>query len=292
GTLCVIGREPRVVAPQELVDLSELAAIVMDEMELRVAARKVVSLETELRTRAEQLARMLQESLLPTELPLVPGLELAARYRPANRHRVGGDFYDVFPVADGWGVVVGDVCGHGPEAAAMTAMARHTLRALMLSGRAAAPAAALSELNRAMADRPISERRYCTVAVGKLQLVEPGAELTIALGGHPSPVRITADGDVESIGRRSPLVGWRPDACYVEANIRLEPGDTLVMYTDGLMDGRHSAAPFDEVALRRLLRSCACGTAEATADELIAAIADDQQELRDDVAVLVIRVTR
>ena len=115
GTLCILDKQPRELTETEVASLSDLAQVVMDELELRLAARRTVELENQLRRSAENVARTLQASLLPARLPDLPGLEIAARYHVANADQVGGDFYDVVPDWDGGcAVVVGDVCGKGP----------------------------------------------------------------------------------------------------------------------------------------------------------------------------------
>ena len=129
GTLCVLDHAPRQVTERQIADLTDLAAVVMDAMELRLTTRHTIQLETQLHLQTEGLARSLQESLLPGALPVLAGIDLAARYVPAHRERVGGDFYDVFTGDGTLGLVIGDVCGHGPLSAALASMARHTLRA-------------------------------------------------------------------------------------------------------------------------------------------------------------------
>lgn len=134
GTLCVIDREPREATGEQMATLQDLAAVVMDELELRLSARRTLHLETELRRQAETVASELQESLVPPALPEVDRLELASRYHVAQRDRVGGDFFDVVPFPGGAGLVVGDACGKGTPAAALAGIARWTLHTLMASG--------------------------------------------------------------------------------------------------------------------------------------------------------------
>lgn len=130
GTLCVLDREPRAVTEQHVADLSDLAAIVVDEMELRLSALKRLSAERDAREQSEDLAQVLQSNLLPASLPDVDGLDLSVRYVAADRGRVGGDFYDVRVTQDSDTVLlIGDVEGHGPYAAAATSLARETMLA-------------------------------------------------------------------------------------------------------------------------------------------------------------------
>jgi phosphoserine phosphatase RsbU/P len=136
GTLCVIDRDPRTFTDDDAAVLAEMAALVVDALELRLAARRTVRHEVALRDQAERTARALQSSLLPLELPPIAGARLAALYVPADAGVVGGDFYDAFELADGGcALVVGDVSGKGASAAAVTALARHTLRTASLSTR-------------------------------------------------------------------------------------------------------------------------------------------------------------
>jgi len=136
GTLCVIDREPRVLDEQDMRTLRDMAGIVMDELELRLASRRVVQTEQTLREQAEHMARTLQQSLLPPQLPAIADAQLAALYLPASSGEVGGDFYDVLPLPeDTWALVIGDVSGKGAQAAAVTALARHTIRTAFLTSR-------------------------------------------------------------------------------------------------------------------------------------------------------------
>ena len=131
GTVCVIGREPREVAPGETKLLTDLAAIVMDELELRLRARRAVGSAEGRLVELQNLAGALQASLLPPSIPAIPFLEVAARYRPASKYEVGGDFYDVFPIDDlAWGFVIGNVMGKGPHAASRTSCARYSMHAV------------------------------------------------------------------------------------------------------------------------------------------------------------------
>jgi sigma-B regulation protein RsbU (phosphoserine phosphatase) len=169
GTLCVIDREPRVLDEQDTRTLSDMAGIVMDELELRLASRRVVQTEQTLREQAEHMARTLQQSLLPPQLPAIADAQLAALYLPASSGEVGGDFYDVLPLPeDTWGLVIGDVSGKGAHAAAVTALARHTIRTALLTSRD--PADVLATLNRAMflGLQRSEPEHFCTVLVAVL----------------------------------------------------------------------------------------------------------------------------
>ena len=156
------------------------------------------------------IARTLQQSLLPVELPDIPGIETAARFRPTGEgNEVGGDFYDVFETGNrGWTVVMGDVCGKGPDAAAVTALARYTLRAAAM--REKLPSRSLCLLNEALL-RQRDDRRFCTVAYAYLEKLDRGARAGISTGGHPLPLVLRADGSVEPVGAPGTLLGIVPD---------------------------------------------------------------------------------
>jgi sigma-B regulation protein RsbU (phosphoserine phosphatase) len=289
GTLGVMDHEPRPASPQMVQDLTDLAAIVVDELELRLASRTASALESELRRQAEDLAQALQESLLPRALPALANLDLAARYLPAHRERVGGDFYDAF-VSDGcFGLVIGDVCGHGPIAAATTSLARHTVRALAAGGWS--PAAVLYRTNAAVLDADTTgDSRFCTVGLVRLDPTRSGFVATVALGGHPHPVILRRGGAVETVGHVGSLVGSLADAFYRDVVTQLEPGDTMVLYTDGLTDADGAAQRFDEDVLACTLGHMVGSSAAAIADGLLAAVTDLGIQPRDDIAVLVAAV--
>ena len=238
------------------------------------------------------IARTLQQSLLPVELPDIPGVETAARFRPTGEgNEVGGDFYDVFETGDrGWTVVMGDVCGKGPDAAAVTALARYTLRAAAM--RQHLPSRCLSMLNEALL-RQRDDRRFCTVAYAYIEPLERGARVGVSSGGHPLPLVLRADGSVEPVGAPGTLLGVVPDPDLEDRAITLDPGDTLVFYTDGVIESRASSdGVLDERRLGELIATCA-----GRGPDTIAAMVEDAAVLsqngrpRDDIAVLVLRVT-
>jgi sigma-B regulation protein RsbU (phosphoserine phosphatase) len=184
GTLCVIDQQPRKLTDAEVASLSDLASVVMDELELRLAARRTVELETELRRSAEVVARTLQQSLLPTRVPDVDGLDIAARYHVANSDQVGGDFYDVVPDAEGGcAVVVGDVCGKGSLAASMTGTARWVIRATVADTWT--PAGALARLNAVLVNAQQDTDQYATAALVAVAPVRDGRTTATVGGGGP-----------------------------------------------------------------------------------------------------------
>jgi PAS domain S-box-containing protein len=236
------------------------------------------------------IARTLQQSLLPAELPDIPGIEAAARFRPTGEgNEVGGDFYDLFESGGrGWTVVMGDVCGKGPDAAAVTALARYTLRAAAMRERL--PSRSLALLNEAML-RQRSDRRFCTVAYAYLEPMAEGARIGFASGGHPLPLLLRADGSVQAVGEPGSLLGVLPDPSFEDRSLSLFPGDALVFYTDGVIEGRGANAPLDEEGLAHLVAACAGEGADAIAARVEdAALAAQDGRPRDDIAVLVLRV--
>jgi PAS domain S-box-containing protein len=266
-----------------------------DEQDLELAeelARRCATAIDNARLFSERayIARTLQQSLLPAELPEIPGIEAAARFRPTGEgNEVGGDFYDLFESGGrGWTVVMGDVCGKGPDAAAVTALARYTLRAAAMRERL--PSRCLRLLNEALL-RQRDDRRFCTVAYAYLESHDGGVRIGVSSGGHPLPVLVHPDGTVEAVGEPGTLLGVLPDPNLEDRSLELSPGDALVFYTDGVIEGRGASVLLDEDGLCRLLAECAGAGADAIAARVEdAAVAAQEGRPRDDIAVLVLRV--
>jgi serine phosphatase RsbU (regulator of sigma subunit) len=242
------------------------------------------------------IARTLQRSLLP-KLPEIPGVEVGVEYLPmGEENEVGGDFYDLIGTGRGaehdcWLAVVGDVCGKGAAAAAVTALARYTIRAVAMGEDE--PSAILSALNEAMIRQLEGGDLFCTVACARLKPADgPGRELTVARGGHPAPLVVRADGSVEAVGPPGKALGVFPDPELGERTIHLEIGDAAVFYTDGVVEARGpDGSFFGEERLLNLLRSCAGLRAPAIAERLRDVVVEyDEGNPRDDLAVLVLRV--
>ncbi len=239
----------------------------------------------------DSIARTLQQSLLPPELPAVPGMELASLYLPAGAgNEVGGDFYDVFEGGDGsWGLVIGDVCGKGPLAASVMGLARYTLRAAAMQERR--PSRILGMLSEAVRNQS-TDGRFITVCYVRLRTNERGARLTVCCGGHPLPAVLRADGTIEATGAPGTLLGLFEDPVLVDHQVDLGPGDALILYTDGITDVAPSAAVGGEQDLTDLLAGAAgedaAGIVEHVKRELGRRI---RKSRRDDMAVLVARVT-
>ncbi len=207
------------------------------------------------------IANTLQESLLPSELPAIPGIETAVHFRPAGeRQVVGGDFYDLVPGDDGsLGVVIGDALGKGATAAAHTALARYTIRTAALSEPR--PSGILRVLNDAILRQ--APDHPCTVVYARMELGAPDARLTMAIGGHPKPLILRRDGRVEPVGESGLPMGVSADPHVTDHTAALYPGDALLLYTDGLTDAYAPARVLTPIKLAGALRAYA-GAGAAT----------------------------
>jgi PAS domain S-box-containing protein len=254
-----------------------------------------------------QVARTLQEGLLPSRLPEVPGVEVGLRYVSAGEVDVGGDFYDLFNTrmadqngssepSSSWGIVIGDVSGKGAEAAAMLAFARYTLRTL--ATRESCPSTILSSLNEAMLHqrRECGDHKFCTVAYVRLETEgnkAQGARFTVSRGGHPPPFLLRTDGSIYKVGEPGRVIGVFEDVKLTEQEASLAPGEALILYTDGVVEARSpDGLFFGEERLKAILHSSVALDASTIASRIEDAVLNFQeQDPRDDVAVLVLRVS-
>jgi serine phosphatase RsbU (regulator of sigma subunit) len=260
------------------------------ELAEEVARRAAVAVDSaRVHRQRSAIARTLQNSLLPPVLPEIPGVETGALYRPAGEGtEVGGDFYDVFSISeDDWFAVIGDVAGKGAEAAAVTALARYTIRATAVRRRS--PAAILRWLNDAMRRQDVGGR-FCTIACVHLDLARAAIRATVACAGHPPPLLRRATGEVGEVGVAGTLLGL-VDAPQIEDRQReLHPDDVLVLYTDGVTDAR---APIRVLGVRDLKAALDAGP-HAPAQDIVErlgalAVGDDGVPPRDDIAILALR---
>jgi len=258
-------------------DLSRRAALALDNARL-YSERMAIS-------------QSLQRSLLPPELPHIEGVEVEVIYRAAGEgNEVGGDFYDLFPIRDGaYGFAIGDVCGTGPEAAAVTGLARHALRLLAREGYGGP--AVLERLNSAILDEG-ARSRFLTLLYGELWPQEDGsAVLKVVCAGHPLPLRLRQDGTVEPAAEPQPLLGVMEDLELYEQTVTLDPGDVLLCVTDGVTERREGTRMLGDDGLTDVLTTCTGLTAGAVAARIMRAVerfASDAPS--DDMAILAMRV--
>lgn len=339
GAVAVMDTEARHLSDNDLIILEDLAAVVMEQLELRLSSLDAVSLERRLRGAAEtarddarrdrdsaeegrgaaerdrdearrqrdqartdrgiaerdrdsieEYATALQRTLLPPSLPRIEGLTAAAYFRPISSRRVGGDFYDLFSLGGNrWAFFIGDVLGHGVDAAVVTSLIRYTLRSAALHYDN--PTSGLYELNAVLL-REVEPRRFCTVHFGTLQPADDGDgfTVTIATGGHPPALLADPAGSyVQSIRPgEGMLVGALPDAVFDVCSVTVRPGQFLLFFTDGLVEARLGDSPFDESALTAFVSEHAAAGLEALMHE-IGTLAPKLDQ-RDDIAVLAFEV--
>jgi PAS domain S-box-containing protein len=249
---------------------------------------------TEARRHLLELAEALQASLLPPHSPTVPGLDVAVRYRAAGGEgQIGGDFFDVFPLPDGeWAILIGDVSGRGPKAAALTALARYTLRAAAMG--ATSPSVVLAVLNdvvrRELETAYHGDERFVTVAYLTLAASATGYSIVAACGGHPQPLARRADGSIESVPCEGDLIGAFDVHESGDQSIDLRADDLLVLVTDGVIEARGEHGEFGEDGLRQVVAD-AGPTATNVADAIEAAVlAHLAGHPQDDLAIVVIRL--
>lgn len=301
GTVSVLDTQVREVTPEDLSTLQDLAGVVTDQLELRLSALNTLRQERMMRIQAEwdastieAFASTLQRTLLPPTLPPVQGCALACHYHAASPRQVTGDFYDVFALDDErWSFFLGDVAGHGAVAATVASLSRYTLRAAALHN--ADPAEGLAELNTALLMDP-HQSRFCTVLFGTAQAhPEGGLDISLANGGHPASLllRPSTDGytDAEEIDLTGGmLVGALEDASFTTRRIHLRPGETLLLYTDGLIEARPGGQFFGEEGLAAFLRGRRPSDAQELIDDLKSLIAGFDPGPTDDVALLALTV--
>ena len=234
------------------------------------------------------VARTLQQSLLPADLPEIPGVEVAARYRAAAEGTmVGGDFYDLFETGRGdWVMVVGDVCGKGAEAAALTGLVRHTIRAV--SVREANPSRVLELVNREILRGEVD--RFCTAMVATLRPDGERLQMRVSCAGHPPPLVLRPRRTVEATDCEGTLLGIFADPELVDRTVDLRPGDSVVLYTDGVVERFERAGRGGDAHLVSLLWESEDEDAAGIADRIYRDAAMNGERSKDDLAVVVVRV--
>ncbi|MFN2613984.1 MAG: PP2C family protein-serine/threonine phosphatase, partial [Actinomycetota bacterium] len=200
------------------------------------------------------------------------------------------DFFDIFPLGSkSWGILIGDVSGKGPEAATMTGLARYTIRAVSMDTRS--PARVLDTLNRAMVHRHDSEEgKFCTVAFARLVIRPDRIRIHASCGGHPQPVILRASGAVEKLGGTGPLIGAFLESQFTTEVKDVEPGDSIIFFTDGVTEARGLEC-FGEERLSALMASCAGDDASQILERVRDAAVGFATRPRDDVAIMVLRLS-
>jgi serine phosphatase RsbU (regulator of sigma subunit) len=264
-----------------LGDREELAAELQHERDQR---RKAVRRQH----RAEELAATLQRGLTPPSLPDIPGLDVAVHHEPFELAKVSGDFYDLFALpGDGAGFFLGDVCGKGPRAAALTSLARYTMRTAAMLHET--PAAVLGDLNAALCMEGAEPTSTCTAVYGQIVMSTPTASLTLAVGGHPAPLVVRAAGGVEMTSARGTLLGAVRQPVFETCEVRLDAGDALVIYSDGILDNAVDGVPVDERRIMAVLSGALHASAADLVDRLMRSMRRIDRTPRDDVAFMALR---
>ncbi|HEU0104376.1 MAG TPA: SpoIIE family protein phosphatase [Mycobacteriales bacterium] len=235
---------------------------------------------------ATALARTLQQTLIPPVPPHVPGLDVAAAFRPAGTgSQIGGDFYDVFQLAeDDWFAVLGDVCGKGPEAAVITTLLRYAVRAAAVTSPD--PAAALRITNDVL--RSHDTERFCTALLVRLRRRDGRWTAVVCAAGHPLPLLVPAVGPAQLVGEPGSLLGVLPSLDLPATVLELAHGDRLLLYTDGVTEARRSGQEYGEERLLARAGDTAQGSAA-----VVSAVLEDVLEFqhgvpRDDIALLAV----
>jgi PAS domain S-box-containing protein len=260
------------------------------DLAVRLGRRAGTAVESaRLFTERTRISRMLEAALLPDSLPQIPGVEVESLYHAAGElNDVGGDFYDVLAYGENrWMLVIGDVCGKGARAAGVTALARHTLRTAAMLGLT--PTGMLETLHRALRQQPAGSD-LCTVCLVTVEPLAAHAALTVTLAGHPPPLLIDPSGARSQLGTPGTLLGVLDPIEVTEVAVELRPGQTLLLYTDGLPEAGRSTG-LDDQSLFEV--SDAVG--HSSLGELLELLEEGALQrangsLRDDIALLAIRL--
>jgi PAS domain S-box-containing protein len=263
-----------------------ILGIGLDVTDQRHAAEEVAMTRERL-AREHATVETLQRSLLPRRLPTIPGIELGACYRPARADgRVGGDFYDVFRMGGPtWNLLIGDVAGKGPEAAALSALARYTVRAD--ARREREPVRLLELVNETLFREG---EHFCTAACATLELRGEAPILTVTSGGHPPPLLVRR-GSAQALTGPGLLLGYFERVSLEQRRETLERGDTVIFYTDGVTDAQAPERLLEYGDIAELAASWSDLPAPEVASRLEEAAIPTGAAGRDDIAILVARVT-
>jgi PAS domain S-box-containing protein len=262
------------------------------EVAQEVAWRASLMLDNaRLLSESSYVAQVLQASLMPPSLPVIPGIELAARYVAFGAGmEVGGDFYDVFSAGrSAWVFALGDVCGRGPEAAVVTGSIRHTLRSAALEIRQ--PGRLLGVANEVLLNDGSDVHLFATLLCGILRPQARGVRISLANAGHPPPILVRADGSVETPRNGDTIIGVFDDTSWSTRTLLLHEGDLLIAYTDGITEARRDGELFGEGRLAEVVQATRDRPIEEVADRVIDAVrAFAGQEPNDDLALIALRV--
>jgi phosphoserine phosphatase RsbU/P len=287
GSFCVVDTRVRTWTPDELDILGTLARIASREIARQIA----VADERAARKRAEALTHTVQAGLLPPALPAIPGLDLSARFHPAGLgFDLVGDFYDVFQTDAGWSFVVGDVCGKGLEAAKAATLARHAVGAACMLGTD--PVDVMQLFNATFIARRNDPDLFLTAIYGTLLMRAGACVVRLASAGHLPPVVRRAGGSSSALAISGPLIGVFPELSITATELLLQPGDALIIYTDGVSEARGSGGLYGEDAVERIIADL---DARASADTIAghierSVLAYGGEVASDDIAIVVIRV--
>jgi PAS domain S-box-containing protein len=289
------GRAPWLIARATAVPDGRGGFLAVSVFEEITEIKRTEEALRESEARHRSISRTLQHGLAPPLGPEVPGMQVAVRFRALGESsEIGGDFYDLFQTGERrWGLLIGDVSGKGVEAAAVAALARHTVRTTALHNDD--PEHVLAILNEAVG-RQFSASRFCTAVYATIELGELWMRLRISSAGHPSPLLLRSHGGVIEVGSRGPLLAGFRDARYEAEHAHLASGDALVLYTDGVVEAGERAGPdsadgLDATRLAGLLGTCVGLDAERIATRIEDAVVKAERgDPRDDAAALVLRL--
>jgi PAS domain S-box-containing protein len=282
------GREPPLFTGF-VRDISERRRAEAEVERLLAAEQAARRAAEEAERHSAEVATTLQRSLLPPSLPAVPGLRAASAFQASGTYEVGGDFYDLFRTSGGrWAAVIGDVMGKGPAAAAVTGLARHTARAAATHDDD--PVSVVRALNRALLEHAADTQ--VTLAYARLTPGDASVRVDLACAGHPPAMLVRAGGELEEVPATGLLLGALDEPALDPVTTTLEPGDTLLLYTDGVTDIRTPAGLLGPEPLAAALRLAAGAPPEEIVDRLRRATVDGPgHQVRDDVAMLVLQAT-
>lgn len=270
-------------------DRTVIHMAIFDATERRMYERELLAAKEDAEyseAHAQLLARTLQQSLLPNQLPSVPGLEIAGRYLPAGAgYEIGGDFYDVFQIGpDDWVIALGDVQGKGVDAAVVTALVRHSIRAASVEHE---PSGALRLVNEVLLKADV--KRFCTVVLFRCRVTAGRWRVTVCCAGHPLPILGTADGAAQ-VGRPGTLLGVFPDVTLHDVDLQLDESTVLVAYTDGVSEARRDGEMFGPERIAEVVEPAGDESAETVLDRLVEAATEfGGTPNQDDIAAIAVR---